>query len=286
MIINKNKINIRGKEWPCHTIGTGIPCLIIGVSPLYLFIQNSALTKKIQFIFAPLYCENIHSDFDVSNLTKEDWINDLDEVRKQLNLDKIALFAHTGNGFTALEYALKFSEQVLFNILISVMPCWTDEFASARSNFFQNEFFQKNASTERKIALENNLKSFAEQKTKLALDEIYVAQSIAMTPLLWFDYNYDTSILWKKMHTNGIFYNHFFNKIYKNYDNREGYKKLKVPTFMALGKYDFIFQPEDWDFVSANKNIYKQIFAKSVHYPMPEEQKLFDQAVLDWLDKI
>lgn len=282
---SNNNILLRRKEWSYHSIGTGIPCIVIGISPLYLSIPNSALTEKIQFIQAPLYCEKGHPDFDVSKLTKEDLVADIDEIRKQLGYEKIALFAHSGNAFIALEYTLKFPQHVLFNVLIGPLPCWSEEFAAARSNFFQNDFFQKNASIERKTALQKSLALFEQQKPNLSPDEIYVAQSIAMTPLLWLDPNYDTTQLWAKMNVNGKFFNYFFSKIFFGYDNRTGYKNLKVPTFLALGKHDFIFQTSDWDFAKSINDIYTHIFMHSAHYPMPEEQEIFDMVVSDWLDK-
>jgi proline iminopeptidase len=283
---SNKKILLRGKEWSYHSTGTGIPCLVIGISPLYLSIPSSTLTEKMKFIQVPLYCEKEHPSFDVSQLTKEDLVTDIDKIRQELGYEKIAIIAHSGNGFIALEYALKFPQHVLFNILIAAMPCWSKEFAAARSNFFQNEFFQKNASTERKAALQKSLALFEQQKQNLSPDEIYVAQSIAMTPLLWLDPNYDTTGLWAKMNVNGIFFNYFFSKIFFGYDNRKEYKNLKTPTFLALGEQDFIFSPSDWGFAKPINSICMHIFKQSAHYPMPEEQELFDKAVSNWLEKL
>lgn len=283
---SQSKITIRGKKWSCRRIGSGFPCLVIGISPLYTFIPNSALTSKLEFIEIPLYCGNEHPDFDVSQLIKDDLVTDIEEIRKQLGYDKIFTFAHSGNGFTALEYALKFPQHVLGNILISTMPCWSAEFTGARSNFFQNEYFQKHASPARKAALQKNLELFEQQKKQLSADDLYVAQSISMTPLLWADPNYDATSLWAKLDVNGKFFNNFFSKIYVDYDSRAHYQKLAVSTFLALGIQDFIFPPTDWDFIKTNLYFHIQLFSHSVHNPMAEEQKLFDQTVAVWIDNL
>jgi proline iminopeptidase len=277
---SNNKVLIRGKEWSYYCEGDGIPCLVIGISPLYHCIAASSLTQKLKFIHITAYWEKEHPNFDVSALMMQDLVNDIEEIRKQLGYSKIAVFAHSAIGLIALEYALQFPQNNLFNILIGTTPYWGSDFIAYRDRVFQEE-----ASEERREILQQNLARFEQQKPFLAPDEIYAAEYAAKAPVIWFDPYYDCMHLWKKSNANGAMLDHYFNNILIQYNKTEDYKNLQVPVFLALGEYDYAVPYSLWDFAKNIQKISYNLFQRSGHYPMPEEQALFDEKVLVWLEQ-
>jgi len=276
-----DKIKLRGKEWSYKIIGSGVPCIVTGISPLYTKLATSKLIEKIQFIYVPLYWENEHSDFDVAKLTRKDIIADIDAVRQQLGYEKIATLNHSALGFISFEYALNYPQHNLFNIVIGTPPCWTKEYAAARDTFFQQD-----ASAERKAILQANLAKFAKQKENLSSNKIYAIEYAAKSPIFWFDPNYDCTSMWDEINVNGAMINHYFNSdsAFAKYDNRTEYQKLNVPTLLALGRYDYAVPYNSWDFAKAIKKLRIYLFDRSAHYPMLEEQQIFDQVVGAWID--
>jgi pimeloyl-ACP methyl ester carboxylesterase len=59
--------------------------------------------------------------------------------------------------------------------------------------------------------------------------------------------------------------------------------EVSCPTFIGLGRYDFIVPPTIWDARRADfPSATFQVFERSGHFPMLEEQALFDQRLFEW----
>lgn len=276
-----NKLLIYDKKWSYHCSGEGIPCLVIGMSPLYQFPPTSGLTHRLKFIFTSLYWEKEHPDFDVTTLTMHDLACDIDETRKQLGYDKIAVLAHSALGLIALEYALTYPQHNLFNVIIGTPLSFNENYIQERDTFFQ-----KDASSERKEILKQNLVKFEQQKPQLSKDQIFVAEYMAKTPMYWFNPHHDCSHDWEQINFNDMMRTQYFEKILPDYNKKEQYQNITVPIFLALGRYDYAVPYTTLDFVKNLKNFSYNLFMHSAHYPMPEEQELFNQKLLQWLDKI
>ena len=73
-----------------------------------------------------------------------------------------------------------------------------------------------------------------------------------------------------------------------NYYNLNGLDtvqgKIITPVFLALGKYDFVCPFYLWDSDKDRlPNLSYNLFEKSGHFPMLEEQELFDKKLTDWV---
>ncbi len=80
-------------------------------------------------------------------------------------------------------------------------------------------------------------------------------------------------------------WNHFFGGILNNYDIING-DQITTPVFLALGRYDYGVPYHLWD---DRKNEFPKLsynlFEKSGHYPMMEEQALFDKKLIEWISR-
>jgi pimeloyl-ACP methyl ester carboxylesterase len=56
---------------------------------------------------------------------------------------------------------------------------------------------------------------------------------------------------------------------------------------VANGRYDYEVAPQLWEAVKDKlPNLTYNLFEKSGHYPMLEEQELFDLKLIDWLQGV
>lgn len=108
-------------------------------------------------------------------------------------------------------------------------------------------------------------------------------QYLALGPKFWYDPNYD----WSSMldyYSNVEGWNHFFNVIMGNYDITHG-NQITTPIFLALGQNDYIVPYVLWDDVKdIFPNLSYHLFEKSGHFPMFEEQEIFDKRLIDWIN--
>ncbi|MBA2655471.1 MAG: hypothetical protein H0U70_00610 [Tatlockia sp.] len=280
------KVKIFGKEIVVEIKGeeTAIPLLIVG--PASLFKKKGLLPQELYEHFSVHFVDFFEavetpSLIDYSKLTLDDFVNGIEQIRIQLKIDKMALFAHSANGVLALEYANKYTERVFFNILIGTMPIW--------GNFRKNltmDFFQLNASKKRKNI--DEISQSISPSTEISGSEKFIAQYKARKAQFFGEDNLINSTseidhLWDDVKLDMDLVNRYFTVI-ADYDLRSD-QYNSIPTFVALGLYDascpFYAWTDDFKkWVSTRKQpvpfeeIIKLYIFDSDHYPM---SPLFNQ---------
>jgi proline iminopeptidase len=77
---------------------------------------SSELRRHLKLVFAEL--RGSRSDLgDVGSATLDTIVDDLDRLRSELKLDRIAVLGHSGQGFIALRYAAKDPDRISHAIL-------------------------------------------------------------------------------------------------------------------------------------------------------------------------
>jgi len=73
-------------------------------------------------------------------------------------------------------------------------------------------------------------------------------------------------------------------EIFKNYDIAKRPGRVATPVFLALGRYDYLCPYFLWDDrKDVLPNLSYNLFEKSGHFPMVEEQELFDKKLIEWI---
>jgi len=274
-------IEVSGFKLNCLVEGEGIPVLVPGSAIYYPRIFSSEIKKHLQFIhidhrgFVPPPAEDLdNSVFDLDVL-----IEDFEEARAYLGLDKFIVMGHSGHAFMALEYAKKYPEHVTGVIMIGVTPDYSHTTHKAAEDFFEKE-----ASPERKKALEKGMANLQEM---IAADpeKRFVSYCLAAAAKSWFDHDFHAAALWEDLYTNMQAIDHIWSVVFRNIDVTKGLSDFDKPVLLMLGKYDFLTGPTElWDDIKNNfKDITIRVFEKSAHCPMYEEAELFDKALLSWL---
>lgn len=273
-------VYVDGAELHYMIEGEGIPCLVLGHSLSQRLILSQTLKNHFMFIFTDLrHDAQSNSSLKISEITFDTYLNDINAILDTLNLEKTALFAHSYHAFMAVEYARKYPDKVSFIILTGCKPstAWGEG----------DEFWESDASKERKTIFKMNLKKLRRDGlTQMPPKERYVKTYIAMTPKLMYDPRGDLSYIVDVIDNDKDVFLHLQNTILGDYDIIEG-SKISIPVFLALGRYDYECPYILWEErKSIFLNLSYNLFEESGHFPMVEEQDIFDKKLIHWIAAI
>lgn len=260
--------------------GEGIPCVVIG-SSIY---DSRAFSKKLRKHLKSIFVDARHfgkldPQFKIENITLDTYLDDIEQVRTALKLGKICILGHSIHGLLALEYALKYPQNTSHAIIIGIAPIAFPKIIEASA-----EFWESDASEERKKILQKNQDERGEDISKMPPDKAFVQSYIANAPLYWYDPTYDCSWLWEGVEPNANLANHVFGVLFKDYDITDRIHQIKTPVFLAIGRYDYVVPYTLWDnFKDKMPNLSYNLFERSGHTPQLEEQTLFDEKLIDWI---
>lgn len=253
----------------------GLATFVIGSSVYYPRIFSKDLHNMLSFIFMDHRGFVFNNEAKSEDFTVDAIIDDYEALRKKLKLDKILIVGHSIHAFMALEYAKRYPQYVAGLILIATSPY--PDIAAA------NQYFEEFASPERKAKLGINLTNLETHPTKNS-DQVFVQRMLTFAPMLWYDWNFDATFLWKDVILSAIGSNIIWGSMFSDYDMKKTLNKIHCPIFLALGRHDYWNPPYLWDiYESRFKNITLRVFEKSGHTPSIEEPMLFNTEVESWL---
>jgi proline iminopeptidase len=147
-----------------------------------------------------------------------------------------------------------------------------------------DDFWESDASAERKAILQQNWEKITEDElSRMPSKERVVKTYAAMTPKIFYNPKYDSSWIYKVVETNQEAAIHLFNVIFKDYDIAKRPGLIETPVFLAIGRYDYLCPYFLWDERKGIlPNLSYNLFQKSGHFPMVEEQELFDKKLIEW----
>jgi len=276
-------ITVEGARLPYTIEGSGIPCVVTGYAKLIAPTFSRELRRHIQFIFADFrYAYGIEAKSHVEKTTLDTLVEDIEHIRKALGFKKIAVLGHSANGWIALEYARKYPQNTSHVIMIGApLSFWSDEFRKKADKIWESE-----ASEERKAILAKNWESLTQDMLKkVSPGKAFVMTYIANTPRYWYSPDYNAAPLWEGIEPNMDMYNQVYDVILKDFDVFGTVRQIKAPILAAIGRHDFWFYfpwDEKKDQLAPMTCV---VFDKSAHFPEVEEQALFDQKLIDWIER-
>jgi proline iminopeptidase len=274
-------MTIGGTPHPYHTEGSGVTCIVTGLAPFFPQQFSDRLKQHIRFVYVDFKNSwNAESPPNLEKITMDSLVDEIDQVRQALGLDKVCVVGHSATGFIAVEYALRHPARVSHSIQICVEPYFTQAFRTVHDAFWVND-----ASAERK-AVKQRLDERLPNATLLSLTprDSFAMRYVRNGPKYFYDASYDFAWLWIGRHFSAEVVNWYVNKIAADWDPRPRFAKNTVPTFVALGRYDYNVPYVTWDSVKKTMpHLTSHVFEKSGHFPMIEEAALFDDLLIRWL---
>lgn len=259
--------------------GEGYPCIVVTEGELLSKAISTEIKKHFKFIFINARV-NVANPGDVNKITFDVLADDIEEIRKVLNLGKVMVLGHSISGLIALEYARKYP-QFTSHVIMNGTPPYNDErFASICKTYWETT-----ASKERKEIWTKNWNGISRDSLdRLGTSEAGKLLYILDGPQCFYDYNFSANAFLTNVYWNMSVWNQIFYKLMINYDLSGG-KSIYTPVFLALGKYDYLVPYMVWDDQKRKiPNLTCNLFEKSGHYSFFEEEELFRKELLDWFE--
>ncbi len=212
---------------------------------------------------------------DVPPYTHEQWIDDIEGLRKHLGLGKIKILGGSYGGFLTLEYVLKYQENVTHVLLRD----------TAASNDYNDLSMKKALNSQLPGINEDMLDRLFHGRVKS--NEEFREMFAAIQPLYTVVVNEEEN---KKRLENMYFHyethNYAFSVNKESYDVLDQLKNIEVPVLVTVGRHDWVTP------VVCSEDIAREIehstlviFENSGHSPHMEENEEYLKLVRDFLKK-
>lgn len=263
--------------------GVGETILVVGSADYY----SNAFSKKINESFQMICVDGRQvsvsytpAENDVLDLST--WADDLEHIRKELNLDKFTLVGHSVHAQIAIEYAHKHPNHVKRLVLLCGVPYKFDEFNSLTDEYWKNEAdsIRKNVAIVQSKKRDSIMKITSPENSFAASYDLNRAK-------YWLDPNYDASDLIMKYKISPTAFNVLINSVSSKDDVIAKLRNIKSPTLVLLGKYDFGIPYLAWGPIIEQTDVEYVLMQNASHNPFTEEtsQKEFDNIFLEWMSR-
>ena len=130
-------ITIAGTPHPYLSEGKGLPCIVAGLAPFYPPLFSDRLKQRIRFIFVDFKNTwGAEALRDADKITMDTLVEEIDDVRRALGLEKVCVVGHSAPGFLPLEFALRHPDRMSHGIVIGTPPFFNHDFDKVQSPLF------------------------------------------------------------------------------------------------------------------------------------------------------
>ncbi|KAA3611061.1 MAG: alpha/beta fold hydrolase [Calditrichaeota bacterium] len=271
------KIDIPNSIFEYTAEGNGIPCVAFTGSEN---LGHRLYSEKFRNKFLLIHADPSQLDSTmVSTLTVDMILDDIEKVRKALNLPQIAVIGHSMFGTLPLDYALKYPQKISYSISTGSKPSRAKKYKD-----IIKDYWETNASDERKEVYTKNMEEFSKlNMNKLTPTQKFVKYYTANIPRFCFDLQFDMSEFWGDTEINMDFLDHFRKEL-STYDNSAKYKTISTPVLVISGRHDYSAPYVLWgEIKNENPSLTFHVFDNSGHNPSIEIPEQFDDFVIQWL---
>lgn len=278
--IKQGTIVVDGFQLKYSIEGTGIPTLVIGSAIYYPRTFSHNLRNHLQMIFID------HRGFapssqpiDATPYTLDTIVEDIEIIRKQLNIESMIVIGHSGHAYMAQAYAKKYPHHVSHLILIGAGPN-----QSLESHAAAEQYLQDSVCPERKAFLEQALQDLP-HALAVDPDRRFITFCLKLGARSWYNYTFDATPLWQDVSVNMSIIDHFWGQIFRDIDITQRIDRLSMPVLLMLGRYDYLVAPyHTWNTIRTKFiDLTMRVFEQSGHTPQYEQPELFDGQLLQWL---
>jgi len=265
-------VSVPGADLFYATRGRGPVCLVpslIGTAP-YERQMPSLLSDRLTLVFVDVRGGG-RSTGDAADLTFDVLAEDLEAVRRDLGADRVAVLGHSIVGALALEYGRRCPASVSHVVAVGTPPSGDMQRLAVKAV----PFFEEEASAERKQLLQDNVGS-------LPPDASAADRFLAQAPMRFCDPHVDARPLFAGSEHRPALLAHVTKSLVAAWDVTVDAASLVVPTFLALGRFDYVVPHVLWDDIVLPHTT-RRMFERSGHQPFVEEPDVFTGAVTAWM---
>jgi len=254
--------------------GSGPTCLVpssIGTGP-YARQLAAPLDQQLRVVIVDPRGGG-RSTGQASELTFDVLAADLEAVRRELGVARVAVLGHSIFGMVAVEYARRCPDSVSHVVLVGTPPTGDMAALAAASK----AYFEAHASDERKRVMVENAAALPAGATP-------GQQLLALTPMRFFDPRANGAAVFDGAEIRPELIPHVMTRLAPGWDIRAAAGELRAPVLVALGRHDYVVPHTLWDGVAvALPRTTVRIFEQSGHQPFFEEPAAFAAEVSAWM---
>ena len=273
------KMSIRGISLNVKVIGKGYPLVLMHGGPgadLYTLMAFKPCADQFKLVFYDHRCNGRSEGGDVSSMTMENLTADADALRQALGFEKWAVLGHSFGGYVALEYALRYPQNLSHLLLMDTGAAnsWAQEKAP-------QELAKRGFSPE---IVDLTRRYFNGQIEPKEMFPSLMRLSTAYNPYTNLS-QLPQMLFWglqTKLQPETFVYSesHFL----KGWTVMDRLGEIKVPTLVMAGRQDFIYPPEHQEeLAAAIPNARLVIIDRAGHNPHDEQPAETLKAVREFL---
>jgi proline-specific peptidase len=217
---------------------------------------------------------------DVSAYAIEDYVDDLEELRAHLGLERLNLLGHSHGGVVAMAYAARHPDRVERLILASTLARWAPEQEAAMEEAVASHGDQPWYADAR-AALD------AEQAGDFETDEEMAELGFREFPFYFRHYGEKERAYVETLRgdpTNAETLLYFNRVIFPTFDLRPELEKISAPTLVITGADDFITGPPSAAEIEQGlADVTKVLIPECGHFIFVEAPEPFGEAVVSFL---
>jgi proline iminopeptidase len=270
-------VSVRGADLFYSTRGRGPACLVlsaIGTRP-YERLTPPPLPDHLRLVYVDLRGSG-RSTGEAADLTFDVLAEDLEAVRTDLGVERVAVLGHSIGGMLAIEYGRRRPESVSHVIAVGTPPIGDLSRVAAEAK----AFFEADATEERKALLRGNL-------ARLPPGASPGQAMYAHTPARFFDARFDAAPLFAEAEFRPALMAHVLGTLAPGWNVVDGAGARSAPIFLAHGRYDYTVPWVLWKGVAETiPGATLQLFERSGHQPCFEEPDRFSEALAAWMARV
>ena len=254
--------------------GQGPACLVlsaIGTRP-YEIQRPPQLSERLRLVFVDLRGGG-QSTGEPEDLTFERLADDLEAIRADVGVERIAVLGHSMLGALAIEYGRRRPQSVWGVIAVGSPPRGDLAQVAAAAA----AFFERDASDERQKVLRDNL-------ARLPAGAPLAEALYARTPMRFFDPRFDAAPLFAGSVLRPKLLQHLMGPLTRDWDLGAVAASYPVPLLVAHGRFDYVVPHFLWqDLAGTIPGATLRIFERSGHQPFCEEPEAFAATIAEWM---
>lgn len=282
--IKEGLIDIKGADIYYKSMGKGAPLLLVhggpGLDHSYLLPQMEILTEDYQLIFYDQRaCGKSSADVDSNLISIESFVDDIEQIRQALNLEKIHLLGHSWGGMIAINYALTHQEHL--NSLILLNPMSPNSELRAK----ENELLADQQTKEDSLDMAKIMQSQAlQEKQSGAYEDLFRI----IFRQQFFDRSYADSltlIFPGSFAQNSQVLQHLGRDL-ASYDLLPLMPQITIPSLLIYGDYDPLADLAGEKIHEALANSQYKVIKDCGHFPYIEKQEEFVAILNEFVSEV
>ncbi|MDX1640501.1 MAG: alpha/beta hydrolase [Balneolaceae bacterium] len=273
---------INGTEIFYKRMGEGEPVIIVHGGPVldhgYLVPYFAPLAEDYELIYYDQRLSGRSSaEVDSVDITMANFVEDIEELRKEMDVGKVHLMAHSWGGLLAMKYAIKYPSNLNSLILLNSMPASTDLWQKETQLVAQN--VSSKDSLKRQEIMSSDLFQTDPQK---AIEQLLILSFRSQFEDPSLADSLDFYIPEDYMMRSQQFGNLMADLM--NYDLHSDLEDLQVPTLLIYGGSEpaATISGSELDTIIPNSELV--LMQNSGHFPFIEQPEDFLAVIQDFLE--